>query len=319
MINHLNTSTQLYTDIQGLQQLKANYTKDAEGVKQAIAEQFQSMLMGMMLKSMREANQAFESGLFGSDQMEFYQDMFDKQLSISMGSIHNEFTEAIKRTIDNHGAPLPNTSLAEEMAMRERPIQQLSIPHAPLTEHKQINKDETKQHTSLLQDLTNDNTFNSPKEFVEHLWPMAKQAASTIGVDPKLLIAQAALETNWGKNIISHNNNQSSHNLFNIKATPDWSAPRVRKDTLEQQEGILVKKSAEFRSYPGLIDSFKDYIHFLQSNDRYTATLQHSNNPEAFAHELQKAGYATDKNYADKILKIFSGDTLKQIVSQITL
>ncbi|MFZ2314651.1 MAG: flagellar assembly peptidoglycan hydrolase FlgJ [Gammaproteobacteria bacterium] len=306
-------SERMYTDIQGLQKLKTDYATNSEGVKQEIAEQFQSMLMQMMLKSMRDANKTFDSGLFSTDQMDFYQDMFDKQLSLSMASGHNEFTEAIKRSIDNHGVPLPAISLAEQQENMHRQVQLMNQPHIMPHNTKTTVDEQAEKESTLAQTVLPEHPFSSPKEFVQGIWPMAKKAANLIGVDPKLLVAQAALETNWGKNIIAHSNQQSSHNLFNIKATADWTAPRVRKDTLEQKDGILVKQSAEFRSYATLLDSFKDYISFLKTNDRYADALKSTANPEAFAQGLQKAGYATDKNYADKILKIFSGDMLKQI------
>jgi flagellar protein FlgJ len=317
MIDKLLNDTRMYTDIQGLQKLKTDYASNAEGVKQEIAEQFQSMLMQMMMKSMRDANKTFDSGLFSTDQMDFYQDMFDKQLSLAMSSGHNDFIETIKRSID--GAPIPTVSLAEQQEAMQRQAQIANqsqmMPHI----HKTIVDEQADKKPALAQTTAKEHPFSSPKEFVQNIWPMAKKAASLIGVDPKLLVAQAALETNWGKNIISHDNQQSSHNLFNIKATADWTAPRVRKDTLEQKDGILVKQSAEFRSYATLLDSFKDYISFLKTNDRYADALKSTANPEAFAQGLQKAGYATDKNYADKILKIFSSDTLKQVVKQIDM
>lgn len=315
MIDKLPIDARMYTDLQGLQKLKSDYASNAEGVKQEIAEQFQSMLMQMMLKSMRDANKAFESGLFGTDQMDFYQDMFDKQLSLSMAAGHNEFTEAIKQSISNHGAPLPTSPFVEQEGIRHQQAQMINqAPVIPMDNKAIINE----QRNQTRDQVTLDNhIFSCPKEFVQKIWPMAKKAASLIGIDPKLLVAQAALETNWGKNIIAHDNRQSSHNLFNIKATADWHAPRVRKDTLEQKDGILVKQSAEFRSYATLLDSFKDYISFLKTNDRYADTLKSTANPEAFVQGLQKAGYATDQNYADKILKIFSSDTLKRVVKEI--
>ena len=146
--------------------------------------------------------------------------------------------------------------------------------------------------------------FSSSDEFVNTMLPMAKEAAERIGVDPRYLVAQAALETGWGKSVMRAQDGSSSHNLFGIKASSNWKGDSARAITSEFRNGEMVKETAEFRSYASYKDSFHDLVTLLQSNNRYQDVLKSADNPEQFVRELQKAGYATDPNYASKISQI---------------
>ena len=146
--------------------------------------------------------------------------------------------------------------------------------------------------------------FSSSDEFVNTMLPMAKEAAERIGVDPRYLVAQAALETGWGKSVMRAQDGSSSHNLFGIKASSNWKGDSARAITSEFRNGAMVKETAEFRSYASYKDSFHDLVTLLQSNNRYQDVLKSADNPEQFVRELQKAGYATDPNYASKISQI---------------
>lgn len=134
--------------------------------------------------------------------------------------------------------------------------------------------------------------------------PMAKQAAERIGIDPRYLVAQAALETGWGKSVMRQQDGSSSHNLFGIKAGQSWQGAQARAITSEFRNGEMVKETAQFRSYDSYQDSFHDLVTLLQSNERYQEVLKSADNPEQFVRELQKAGYATDPDYASKISQI---------------
>ena len=146
--------------------------------------------------------------------------------------------------------------------------------------------------------------FSSPDAFVATMLPMAQQAADRIGVDPLYLVAQAALETGWGKSVMRQQDGSSSHNLFGIKATGNWQGAQARAITSEFKGGQMVKETADFRSYASYQDSFHDLVTLLQSNNRYKEVLNSADKPEQFVRELQKAGYATDPEYASKISQI---------------
>ena len=146
--------------------------------------------------------------------------------------------------------------------------------------------------------------FSSADQFVNTMLPMAKEAAERIGVDPRYLVAQAALETGWGKSVMRAQDGSSSHNLFGIKASSSWKGDSARAITSEFRNGAMVKETAEFRSYGSYKDSFHDLVTLLQTNNRYQDVVKSADNPEQFVRELQKAGYATDPDYASKISQI---------------
>ena len=155
--------------------------------------------------------------------------------------------------------------------------------------------------------------FTEPKDFVSALTEPAKAVQEKIGVPFQVVIAQAALETGWGQKIIKDQQGSSSNNLFNIKADNRWAGEHIQKDTLEFELGTMVKKSAPFRAYQSFDESFNDYVNFLTDNDRYQDALQNPSNVEHFLQGLQKAGYATDPQYADKIMA-----TLRTVSNLIT-
>ena len=146
------------------------------------------------------------------------------------------------------------------------------------------------------------NNFDEPKDFVTALIEPAQKVQKTLGVPFEVVIAQAALETGWGQKMIKDQDGGSSNNLFNIKADSRWAGDKITKDTLEFEQGAMIKKSEPFRTYQSLTDSVDDYINFLSTSERYQDALQDSGNVEHFLQGLQKAGYATDPQYADKIL-----------------
>ncbi len=150
--------------------------------------------------------------------------------------------------------------------------------------------------------------FDSASSFVTQLLPSAQKIAQKLGVDPKLLLAQAALETGWGKYIMHDKNGLPSHNLFGIKSSQSWQGNSVKVDTLEVEKGAFVKKNEKFRMYDSFEKSFDDYAKLLQNSPRYQAALEVAKDAEKFVESLQSAGYATDPDYAKKILRIFNFD-----------
>jgi flagellar protein FlgJ len=146
--------------------------------------------------------------------------------------------------------------------------------------------------------------FSNSDQFVATMLPLAKEAAARIGVDPVMLVAQAALETGWGKSIMRQQDGSSSHNLFGIKAAGSWKGAEARAITSEFRDGKMVKETADFRSYESYADSFHDLVSLLQNNNRYKEVVNSADNSEQFVKELQKAGYATDPDYASKISQI---------------
>jgi flagellar protein FlgJ len=155
--------------------------------------------------------------------------------------------------------------------------------------------------------------INSAQDFVRHLHPIAEQAAKELGVEPKVLLAQAALETNWGRSLIKNRDGESTFNLFNIKAGKAWQGDKAQARTLEYEHGVGRKMQARFRSYESFEESFQDYVRLIKSNPRYGDALKQAGSPEHYLRGLQQAGYATDPKYAEKVIQIYRGNTINNV------
>lgn len=155
---------------------------------------------------------------------------------------------------------------------------------------------------------------HTPERFVSEIWSHAQTAARELGVDPRALVAQAALETGWGRRTIQRNDGGSAHNLFGIKAT-GWKGERARVGTHEYTNGVKHSETADFRAYGSPAESFADYVRLLKNNPRYQQALAAGKDITGFARGLQKAGYATDPGYAAKISAIAHGPTLGKVLS----
>ncbi|MGB6451261.1 MAG: glucosaminidase domain-containing protein, partial [Steroidobacteraceae bacterium] len=144
------------------------------------------------------------------------------------------------------------------------------------------------------------------KSFIHELWPQAQKAAEQLGVAAENLVAQAALETNWGRSVPQDTAGHSSNNLFGIKASEGWGGSSVSAGTSEFAGATAHATTAQFRAYDSRTQSFEDYVSLLKSNPRYAAALNTGSNVQAFAGALQRGGYATDPQYAHKVSSIAS-------------
>lgn len=157
----------------------------------------------------------------------------------------------------------------------------------------------------------------TPEQFVAEIWPHAQRAAAELGVDPRTLVAQAALETGWGKHAIRDDAGGNAHNLFGIKATGCWQGDKVARSTTEYEHGQARREVADFRAYGSPAEAFADYVRLLKSNPRYAEALESNGDGRRFAQSLQRAGYATDPQYAAKLTAIAEGPTLRRALAQL--
>lgn len=291
---------QVYTDFEGLAALRAKARDDQHAALDQVARQFESLFLQMMLKSMRDAS--FGGGLLDSKQSEFYREMYDDQIAIDMTQQDGiGLAEVLKRQLGGGIAPA-----YEGLTPRDY----IGMPIARVAAAKQAApaaKDlaGAAPAASVMLD-------GSPDDFLQKLWPLAEQAAAKLDLAPEALLAQAALETGWGQHVMRHGSGSSSHNLFGIKADSRWSGDAVPVSTLEYRDGVALKTKANFRSYASYADSFKDYVDFLHSNPRYRDALKNTDDPTAFFSALQEAGYATDPNYAQKVLKVLDSNAVQR-------
>ncbi|MCP5415717.1 MAG: flagellar assembly peptidoglycan hydrolase FlgJ [Chromatiaceae bacterium] len=300
----MSAATSLYADFTGLAELKARATSDRAGTSAEVARQFESLLIHEMTRSMRRAS--LGEGVLDSDQSLFYRDMLDQQMALHLsenGGIG--LAAAIQRQLDgvqqpaSEGREIGDYQRSRLLALsssRDRSAAEVPVPT-----------------TTTVVDSEN----WSRGDFVEQLWPWAQAAAERIGIQPQALLAQAALETGWGRHIMRHQDGTPSHNLFGIKADQRWDGERVNVTTLEYEEGSAVRHRAQFRSYDSFQQSFHDYIDFLQSNPRYQQALALTTDSRAYFTALQQAGYATDPRYAEKIESVLRGPEMSTALDRL--
>lgn len=225
--------------------------------------------------------------------------------------------EADKTSFDRDFLHSSETGLYEGLLRQQIAVllaQRKSLGLAEMIEHQVQKNDMTLRGKGHLPSLSpgrngglEEKEFASRQDFLHQLWPHAKKAGETLGVDPRAILAQAALETGWGKSIIKKPDGTSSFNLFNIKTGGGWKGDWVEAKTSEYAGGGEVSESARFRAYHSFAESFADYVALLHK-PRYSKMLSQAQHPEKFFEGLAQAGYATDPQYAEKLNAIFSED-----------
>ncbi|MCB1859779.1 MAG: flagellar assembly peptidoglycan hydrolase FlgJ [Gammaproteobacteria bacterium] len=314
----MDAGTAVYTDFSGLAELKVKAHRDGQSAASEVARQFESLLMGQMIKAMRQASLA--DGILDNNHSRFYQDLFDRQLALHLaGHGGMGLAAAIERQLGTGPAEnevagktigdyprirlrRPESTVAEGIGSAEQALD--GAPQPP--------PGNGPPRTGADRDPTD---WDS-EDFVEQLWPWALEAASRLGLQPQALLAQAALETGWGRHIMRRADGTPSYNLFGIKAGRGWRGDLVNIGSLEYEQGAAVKKLSAFRAYDSFRDSFQDYVNFLQSNPRYGEALSAVADSRRYFSSLQAAGYATDPEYAEKIDGVLRGTEMQRALAR---
>ncbi len=311
-------SAALYSDFGSLAELRTDARRDGDASIREVAAQFESLFVQMMLKSMRDAT--MKGGLFDSHQLESYEQMYDQQLSLELSNsggigladvlveqlsseagVSSRAAKSSPEGLPLHGGPAPGALPLSDY--RERVLKAMEL--SPSRVSAPESHPDGAQQTDSSAAAARDRKFESPAEFVHAFRPLAEESARRLGVDPAVLLAQAALETGWGRHVTTGQGG-SSNNLFNIKAGAGWKGDTVSVSTVEYRDGVAVRESAEFRAYASPQQSFQDYVDFIEGSPRYRRALENAADGEGYLRELQAAGYATDPSYADKILAIMA-------------
>ncbi len=271
----------LAVDGRALNSLKAQASQgDAQATKDATleaAKQLESLFMRELIKSMREAT--MKSGLLEGAEGNLASDLFDQQLSVQMAGQPGGLAEAIQRQLsrqlggDGQTTLVPGSTLSMDVALRKA---------APADNPRAA----------------------SPKgreDFVQHHRAAAERVARSSGIPASFMLGQAGHETGWGKGEIRHKDGSNSFNLFGIKAGKGWTGKVAEVTTTEYINGAPRKVVAKFRAYDSFEESFRDYARLINDNPRYEKAREKTHSAVAYATELQKAGYATDPQYAAKL------------------
>lgn len=278
MIQATNNAA-FYADFSGLNALKREARAEDPAALRAAARQFESLLTQMMLKSMRQATSSIGDSLTGSDDVDFYQGMFDQQLAVQL----------------SQGKGLGLADMLVEQLMKTGLVKG-EQPEQAGADVKPIDADaQGTASTSAGQ------SASTREEFVQQILPYATQAAQQLGVDAKTIVAHAALETGWGKSLPRNADGSCSYNLFGIKADTRWSGASTGSRTIEFEEGVAVSRVERFRAYDSAAESFADYAKLLSGSSRYAGARNSGSDVAQFAAALQQGGYATDPRYAQKL------------------
>ena len=310
-------SGDVYLDFQGLAQLRADAgRKPSPEATAKVAEQFEAVFLQMMLKSMRQAS--LGEGLFDSDQTKLYQEMFDQQIALDMAKKRQAgIADAMLRQLQGAPAAAPGGESLSGQGGEAAPLNhdqlQRRVANFTLTDALLVRQSDRSAPPAATTAPLSD--FDSPDDFVAKLWPMAQKYGAALGVEPQVLVAQAALETGWGQAVSRTGEGASTHNLFNIKADERWDGPRAVVATLEYEAGIPQRQFATFRAYDSFEASFADYVDFLRSSPRYQPALERAADSAAYIQSLQGAGYATDPDYAAKVIDIMRREALENAAS----
>jgi len=257
-----------------------------------------------------------QDGMFDSEQTRTFQSMLDQQLAQALAAKGSTGLAAmIEKQLSRTLSPAPNGA-ASSAAISAAPAA-TGIPDSRFDGATLRRAALHVLDSAPAREVTNTaapalaEASAATGGFVDRIWPHAVNAGREAGIPPHFIVAQAALETGWGKAEMLRANGQSAHNLFGVKAGKDWTGPVVEKTTTEYVGGVAQKTVARFRAYASYEEAFKDYAGILKNNPRYAAVVG-SQDASSFARGLQQAGYATDPMYASKLERIISGSTLRR-------
>ncbi|MFS1702339.1 flagellar assembly peptidoglycan hydrolase FlgJ [Alteromonas sp. AMM-1] len=310
----LNSKTTLESarnvhDMSSINRLKeAVYSDDKDALKEA-AQQFEAIFVQMMLKSMRKAQDAMadEDSPFNSEQMKFYRDMHDQQMAADMAS--GGGMGLAKLIVQQLGQPEKGQYMPSSVLRNDGNLASLNWHNRSQVADAQALAESVSEES--VQQAFKTAAFDNPAAFVQALYPVASQAAEKIGVTPEALIAQAAVETGWGQYVIHDGKGNSTNNLFGIKANSQWKGNAATVATVEFDDTVARQQTAAFPSYESLEQGLTDYVDFIRNQQRYQGAVEQAADPKAYFNALQQAGYATDPQYADKIMSVLNSEQFK--------
>lgn len=276
-------------DTTALADLKRQAGQRSPEANKAVAQQFEALMMQMVLKSMRESLQGGEMG--AGEGTKLYQGLYDQQLSLLLSKQGGMgLASALERLMNGQGVTTRPATYDFKGG-----TSQTTLPAAA----------QAASSSALSLNV------GSAQSFVEQVWPQAQDAARSLGVPPHFLVAQAALETSWGKKQIRMADGSPSYNLFNIKTGKSWKGAVAEARTTEYENGKAVSRTESFRAYSSYAEAFEDYARLIGQTSRYSDVVGKTD-ARQFAQALQRAGYATDPAYADKLTRVINGTSMRQ-------
>lgn len=319
MISALDTSSFALNN-KPLGDLKLALKQDAaRGVPgqsiKAVAKQFEGMFLNILMRGMRSGG---GNSVLDNNETKLYTELLDQQFAQKIAEgrglgLADALVQQITRSqahavpsLDAPAQPLPLKKAESTDGFSQ------GLPGAALSPLP-LHRSETPGTFTLPAPLTTpSNAPATPKDFVSQFLPAAVAAGRELGVAPQGLLAQAALESGWGKRDIKLSDGSTSHNLFGIKANQSWQGPVAEVMTTEYADGAPMKRVERFRAYASYEAGFQDYVSMMKNSPRYSKLLNVAD-PTHFAQGLQQAGYATDPHYAAKLSSLMQGKLLRSV------
>lgn len=325
-------TSQFALDMSGFQRLQHTARVDPEAGVDGAAQQFEALFIQMMMKSMRDATPS--SALMNSSATDTYQSMLDQQWSQVMASRGMGLADVLVQQLERQGV-ISNGANSTAQLDADQELQALiaGIPRGTprvlddsfaatsgrsgatnsqgsgqfLAELEAIRQGVEKGNMVAESPLSQrqQTTPGHVDQFIQTLSAPAQAASATTGVPAELILAQAALETGWGRHEIATRNGNNSHNLFGIKAGSHWKGETTDIVTHEYINGRRTQVVDTFRVYDSFEHAFTDYASLIGNNPRYAGVIQ-APSAEQAARELQSGGYATDPLYADKLVAVMN-------------
>ncbi|MBC3916401.1 flagellar assembly peptidoglycan hydrolase FlgJ [Undibacterium sp. CY18W] len=298
MIGRTDFSDKTAFDSKSLDELKQSARNNSPEAIKGAAKQFEALFMNMMLKSMRQAGG--QDGPMDNEQSRMYTSMLDQQLSQTMAKKGVGLAEVLVRQLSNNAmnqALEPDTPGSVSSISGANSASSIKGLNSYLDNLKFEQQPANAPKTA----------FTGPshvREFQEKLAAHAEQASQETGIPAKFMLGQAALESGWGRREIKTADGSASHNIFGMKATKGWKGKTVDAVTTEYVNGVAQRRVEKFKAYDTYADAFKDYAKLITKNPRYENVMANAKDATSFAYGLQKAGYATDPEYANKLTKI---------------
>lgn len=335
-----DTAQTLAVDGRSLDALRIQAQRDPQAAVRKAAQQFEALFMQMVLKSMREATP--KSGLFDSPGQDLYTGMLDQQVATRIAGSGTGLADVIARQLTRHmqGAPPaggqppagepgtgPSAQARGRAAETERPgaAAQAVARYAALVPAEAAGAAGAARwpRRGTAADVTAPATpavapaaapaaaapaaTHAQRSFITRHWDSAQQASRATGIPAPFILSQAALESGWGRGEIKDASGLPSHNLFGIKATGGWQGRTVEVVTTEYDNGVPRRTTERFRAYNSYSEAFRDWAQLLAGNPRYADVLARSRDAQGFAFGLQRAGYATDPRYGEKLAAVIAG------------
>lgn len=267
---NISSANALAADGNSLNALRLKAGQDSPAAIKEAAKQFESLFMRELIKSMREAT--MKSGLMDSAQGDLGTDLLDQQLAVNMSGQVGGLSEIIARQLS------------------QQIVQPGAPPATPATPAPTARPALSKGAAAM-----------SQTGFVQRHSEAAARIEKTSGIPASFMIGQAGHETGWGRSEIKMKDGTPSYNLFGIKAGAGWTGKVAEVTTTEYVNGQARKVTAKFRAYDSYDQSFQDYARLINESPRYAQARLQTGSSYAFASGLQKAGYATDPDYARKL------------------